>query len=378
MFKLIHFLTSTASSASSSDTSAAASEETVEFSWENFWNTVATFFRDNVWTIIAWFLTLVIGVLIIYFLAKFLRYVMRKREVDEMAIRFIVKIVKFFLWLVLIIVLLAIMGVPVTGITTAFSAVVLAIGMALKDFLSHVAAGIILVVSHNYKKGDYIQVNGLEGSIVDINFLFTTLKTYDSTRVTVPNSMMVNNCVTNLEALGVRRLTLHFPIAHDADLDVVRPLLVEVMKSNGRIKLDPAPFCRLNGINKDCLDLFCACYVDIEDYWDMYFYVWDQGYDALKRAGIRIPYQKVSVYQGEDAKELPIGHKALPQRVEKARSEDKIYHLNMFDYDEMSPEQVAEIMAHNKKVREKQKAAKSEAKKKKTAAKSEEKKKADK
>ena len=345
------------SAASSTPTATPAeTPSTNGFSWEEFWKAITDFFVGNVWKIIAWFSTLVIGFILIYLIVRLVRFLMRKRDVDPMAIRFVCNIVKFCLWLILILILLSIMGIPISGLTAGLSAAILAVGVALKDFLSHLAAGIILVVSKNYSKGDYIQISGgPEGKIVDINFLFTTLKTYDSTRVTVPNSMMVNHCVTNLESIGVRRIALHFPIAHDADLDVVRPLLVEVMKSDGRVKLDPPPLCRLTGINQNYLDLFLTCFVDSEDYWDVYFFIWDQGYDALKRAGIHIPYQKITVYQGEDAEEFPTAYKELPKRFEKVVENNKIRHLNLLDYDELTSEQVASIMAHNKRVRAMQK-----------------------
>ena len=356
MLNLFTILSSAATSQSSSETPV---DPTPSFSWSRVWQTIVDFFTNNALNIAVWFLVLVLGALLIYFIVRFIRFLMKRHEVDEMAIRFVSKIIKFLLWLFLILVLLAMMGIPVGGLTTGISAAILAIGMALKDFLSHLAAGIILIVSKNYKKGDYISIEGgPEGSIVDINFLFTTLKTYDSTRVTVPNSMMVNKSVTNLEALGIRRLPLHFPIAHDSDLNVVRSILIDVMKSDGRVKLDPPPLCRLSDIKPAYLDMFLTCYVDVEDYWDVYYYVYDHGYDELKRAGIRIPYQRVTVYQGEEADELPISHKELPARVEKAKKEDKLYHFNLIDYDEMTPEQVAQIMAHNKKVKAKRKAAK--------------------
>lgn len=360
MLNLFQFLSSAATSQSSSETPV---DPTPSFSWSRVWQHIIDFFTNNALNIVLWFLVLALGSLFIYFIVRFIRFIMHKREVDEMAIRFVTKIVKFLLWLFLILILLAMMGIPVGGLTTGISAAILAVGMALKDFLSHLAAGIIIIVSKNYKKGDYISIEGgPEGSIVDINILFTTLKTYDSTRVTVPNSMIVNKSVTNLEALGVRRLALHFPIAHDSDLDLVRSTLVEVMKSDGRVKLDPEPLCRLSNISQNYLDMFLTCYVDVEDYWDVYYYVYDQGYDALKRAGIRIPYQRVSVYQAEEAEKLPTKYKELPARVEKAKAEDKLYHLNFIDYDEMSPEQLAEIMTHNKKVKAKRKAAEAEKK----------------
>ena len=364
------------SSATPSDSSSSGTTPQNPTFWEQiqaFWNSICNFFASNIWNIVTWFAVLIFGALVIYIIVRFTRFIMRKRDVNEIAVRFIGLLIKILLWIFLILILLGMMGVPITALTTGLSAAILAVGIALKDFLSHLAAGIVLVFSRAYKEGNYIQVDGLEGSIVGINLLFTTLKTYDSTRVMVPNSKMVNSCVTNFEALGVRRVAIHFPIAHDTDLEQVRQILVDVMKSDGRVKLDPPPLCRLNAIKPDSLDMFLTCFVDIEDYWDIYFYIHDHGYDALKRAGIRIPHQQITVYEGREADQMPTKYEALPERVEKDRDDMKIKHLNLVDYDELTPEEVARIMAHNKKVREHQRAQKAKAKEAKEAKKKTEK-----
>ena len=109
--------------------------------WNDFWNPIRNYFESNAWNILGFFCTLVIGAILIKIVMMLLRRFFKKREVDRVAARFMIVPVRFILLLVLILILLAMLGVPVTGLTTAFSAAVLAIGMALKEFLSNVAAG---------------------------------------------------------------------------------------------------------------------------------------------------------------------------------------------------------------------------------------------
>ena len=96
-----------------------------------------------------------------------------------------------------------------------------------------------------FKKGDYISVDGVEGSIHDINFLFTTIMTTDNKKITIPNSTIVNSAVTNYGANNVRRVNFTFGVAYECDVEDVKKLIIKVMKSNGKVRLDMEVFCRL-------------------------------------------------------------------------------------------------------------------------------------
>lgn len=287
------------------------------------WEKIKTFFADNVWNIMWFFIILVVGLILIKILMMIFKFIFRKREFDPVAAKFILAIIRFLLLLVLVMILLSVMGVSVTGITTAFSAAVLAVGMALKDFLSSLASGLILVGSKKYKAGDYIIVGGVEGMVEDINFLFTTLKTPNSTQITLPNTMMVNNAVTNLGAYPIRRVVFNFTVAYESDTALVKKVVLDVINSCGLVLKDPAPTCRLKTYDASAINYFVTCFCDKEDYWDTYYYVMDHVFDEFKRNGISIPYQQVEVRERKDNVVFPVEYDALPERVEKARAKKK-------------------------------------------------------
>ena len=170
-------------------------------------------------------------------------------------------------------ILLSTIGIEISGIITALSAAVLAIGMALQTIISNVANGIVIVATHMFKKGDFITVGSDSGSIVDINFLFTTIMTTDNKKITIPNSSIVNSSVINAGANPKRRVDFTFSVAYETDVETVKRIVTEVMTSNGKIDLDPKPFCRLKVLNSSSIDFFANCWCDSEDYWDVYYYV---------------------------------------------------------------------------------------------------------
>lgn len=336
--------------------------------WNNFVNKVVTFFNDNVWNIVAFFATLIIGIILIKVIMMVVKRIFRRRGIDEMAIKFVMAILRFALWLVLILILLSELGIPVSGLTTSLSAAVLAVGMALKDFLANLASGIILVGSRKYKTGDYLKVGGVDGCIVDINFLFTTLKTFDSTQVTMPNSTMVNSAVTNFGAYPTRRVTFLFSVAYESDVKLVVKTVVDVMKSCGKVLLDPEPCCRLKNYNASSIDFWCACYCDNSDYWDVYYYVMEHVFDEFKRNKISIPYQQIEVRERKDEVVLQPAYDELPRRVEKVRVATK-KKMTVEDWEDMGIKQFVGLEKQTaedakRKIKEEKAKKKAESKKK--------------
>lgn len=289
--------------------------------WAQIWSDIVNFFKANVWNIVFFFAILIIGIIVIKIVMALVRKILSKTKMEKIAQQFLCTILKFILWLILILLLLSQIGVEVTGLLTALSAVILAVGMALQNAIANVANGIIIISSHMFKKGDYIIINGVEGNIVDINFMFTTLNTVDNRKVTLPNSSILSSNVTNLGAYPKRRVDFTFSVAYETDVELVKKVVVDVMKSDGRVDLTPEPFCRLKTLNSSSIDFFANCWCDNADYWDVYYYITEHVYNEFKRHNISVPYNQLEVRERKDKVKMPVVGKGLPTRVEKVREE---------------------------------------------------------
>ena len=97
------------------------------------------------------------------------------------------------------------------------------------------------------------------------------------------------------------------------------------MKSDGRVFLDPAPFCRLKILGASSIDFAANCWCDNEDYWDVYYYVIENVYNEFKRNNVSIPYNQLEIRERKDEVKMPVNEAPLPERVEKVRAveEDK-------------------------------------------------------
>lgn len=302
---------------------AETTTEGSTFSFEQIWNDVKAFFTGNYWNILLFVIVLLAGIILVKVFMALFRKIFSKTKMEKIAQSFLCNVIHFILVLILILVLCSMIGIPIGGLVTALSAIVLAVGMALQNNISNLANGIIIVSTHILHKGDYVSIGDVEGSVTNINFLFTTLTTVDNKRIVIPNNKVVDDALTNYGANPSRRVDFTFSVAHESDVELVKKIVTDVMLSNGNVKTDPAPFCRLKTISETSLNFFANCWCDSGDYWSVYYYVMENVYNELKRASVSIPHAQMEVRLRSDEVTMPVIGDGLPERVEKERVQEK-------------------------------------------------------
>ncbi len=303
--------------------------------WNQIWQSIKDFFTNNVWGIVKFFAIFFIGIVLIKVVLNIMRRILGKTKMEKIGQQFLMTSIKVCLYLVFILILLSTIGIEITGIITALSALLLAVGMALQNNIANLANGIVIVSTHMFKKGDWIVVGSEQGSIVDINFLFTTLHTADNKKVTIPNSAIVNGSVINAGANPKRRVEFTFSVAYETDVETVKKLVIDVMKSDGRVYLDPEPFCRLKNLGASSLDFFAHCWCDSEDYWGVYYNIVETVYNEFKKNNISVPYNQIEVRTRTDNVVMPFNKESLPERVEKVRVQEEVFDLETADLSKM-------------------------------------------
>ena len=319
--------------------------------WNKLWNDIVNFFTNNIWNIVMFVAVFIIGICVVKILINISKRILGKTKMEKITQGFIMAIIKTILYLIFVLILLSTAGIQITGIITALSAAVLAVGMALQTIIANVANGIVIVSTHMFKKGDFITVNGDSGAVTDINFLFTTITTADNKRITIPNSTIINNNVTNAGSYDSRRVEFTFSVAYESDVEKVKEIVLDVMKSNGSVYLDPEPFCRLKTLNASSLDFFAHCWCDRSDYWDVYYYVVETVYNEFKRNNISVPYNQLEIRERKDDVKMPVVGNGIPERVEKAREEKE----KAFDLETASLKDVLHIGRRKKSKKENKK-----------------------
>lgn len=274
---------------------------------------------------------ILIGLIIIKLALKIINKTLSKSKMDKITVSFILSILKFLAYLVLILIVAQIVGIPVTGLVALLTTASLAVGLALQDSLSNLANGIILITTKPFHEGDYVEIGGVSGSVKAIKMLTTSIITPDNKLITLPNSKIVTSEIINYNTLGRRRVDFTFGVAYESDVRLVRDIIMNVINSNGKILLDPAPAVDLKTLNDSSIDFFARCWCDSEDYWDVYYYVIQNVFNEFNKAGISIPYNQVEVRLRNDNVTMPFDSAKLPERVEKVRiakdDKDLLEHL---------------------------------------------------
>lgn len=299
--------------------------------WEKIKSFFAQLIADGGMRLLKVALTIIIGIIILKLVKKFLRKVFAKTKMDKITQSFLLSILTFLLDAVFVLAVISSFGISVTGIIAAVSAAGLAIGLALQDSLSNVASGILMIFTKPFKEGDWVSVEGAEGVVHSIKILTTQICTGDNKVVSVPNSQIMNNEITNFNGRTTRRVDFKFDVAYESDVEKVRQIILDVFKSNGAIKLDPAPFVQLRSLDASSIGFVARCWVDASDYWTVNDYVIDKVFNEFKRNNVSIPYNQLEVRLREDEVVMPYTKEKLQQRVEKkvTSKPNKSYLLNL-------------------------------------------------
>ena len=236
---------------------------------------------------------------------KIMNRALEKSNVDRSVYSFLDSVVKTVLWIFLGICILAEMGVNVSTLIAGVSAAAVTIGLALKDSLSNVASGTLIIINRKFKTGDFIETEGIIGEVIKIEMMYTTLRTYDYKEVMIPNSRLTTNNIINHFTFEARRLEIPVAISYGQDYDRARDVIMKVLADDERI-LDDRP-------NKVIIDTFAESGVDLlvwfwcrsDLYWPVLFDTKVNIKKALDEAGIEIPFNQLDVhFDGDFNKKL--------------------------------------------------------------------------
>lgn len=245
--------------------------------------------------LLAAILVLVVGSILIKCLVKAIRKSKMSKRADPTVHNFLISLIRIGLYVLLIVTLIAIMGVPMASIVAVIASAGVAVGLALQGSLSNLAGGIMLLIFRPFKLGDFIDASGFSGTVMDIGIFYTTLKTGDNKAITIPNGSLMNDSVINYSVHETRRVDLTFGVAYGTDVEKVKSILLEEATKHDKALKDPAPFCRLSKQNESSLDFVLRVWVNSGDYWQVNFDLLERINARFEAEGIEIPFNQVDV-----------------------------------------------------------------------------------
>lgn len=241
-------------------------------------------------------IVLLIGWLLSKALVKLLKKALERGKAEAGVVTFVGSLANISLKVLIGITAAAQLGFDVTSIITAIGALGVTLGLALKDSMSNVASGVQILFNHIFRVGDYLTVDGVEGTVDRIELMYTALRTFDNKEIIIPNSDLTASVITNYTAQKTRRLDLTYSVSYSTDLAKARSVLEELIAANEKALDDPAPLVAVGEHKDSSILMVVKVWCATENYWPLYFEMQESVKNAFDAAGIEIPFPQIDVH----------------------------------------------------------------------------------
>ena len=220
------------------------------------------------------------------------------RRIDTTIAPLVTRIVRYGVLVLTLVIVLAQFGVNIASILAVLGAIGLAVALALQGTLSNMAAGIMMIWLRPFNVGEYIDAEGVAGTVVEIGLFGTQLRTYTGVYVFAPNAKLWNSRITNFTREKTRMVETKVGIAYNADIGAARAALLEVSK-DARVLSDPAPFVFVESLGDSAVVLCLRSWVKGSEWWQSNVDFIEAAKLRLDAAQIEIPYNKLDLYLKE-------------------------------------------------------------------------------
>ena len=245
-----------------------------------------------------------IKVLLIWFVGRWvLKRVVRllkrimEKHVDNVTVRsFVISIIDVVVMIMLILMIIGVLGIDTSSFIAIFASAGVAIGMALSGTLQNFAGGVMILLFRPFKVGDYIEAQGVAGTVKEIQMFNTIVHTGDNKVILLPNGPVSTGIINNYSRAPLRRVDFTFSISYGDDFNKAKEVLLALVAEDERVLTEPAaPFVELGALAASSIDLTVRLWCKQEDYWKIKFDLNRKVYETFPKHGLNFPYQTFTV-----------------------------------------------------------------------------------
>ena len=239
---------------------------------------------------------LIIGLKLIKFFTTRLERHKLSKKMDSNIWTLVMHTLRVVLNVLIIIAAIEIVGVPSATVFAVIGSCGLAFGLALQGGLSNLAGGVMLMIFKPFHAGDYIITERCEGVVEEIWIFYTKLVTLDNQSISIPNSVLSSNMVTNTSAKENRGVDIDISVAYGTDIEVARQALIRCAKSNPLVLEKPSTIVVVTGHDDSSIKLLFRAFTKWENYRQVKAELHEASLSALSEAGVEIPFPQVDVH----------------------------------------------------------------------------------
>jgi len=240
-------------------------------------------------------LTFLFGWWLINTLTAKVSSLLQRRQVDPTLHGFIGSLASVVLKVLLLVSVASMIGVETTSFIAVIGAAGLAIGLALQGSLANFAGGVLILLFRPFRVGEWIEAQGIAGTVNSIQIFHTVLKTGDNKTVVVPNGALSNGHITNFSREPRRRADINIGIDYSSDRKLARQILLEIAEAP-RVLREPEPVVFVTGLGDSSVNLSLRVWVATADFWPVTFSFTEQAKERLTAAGVGIPFPQRVVH----------------------------------------------------------------------------------
>ncbi len=262
-------------------------------------------------TLVAWALStgvrLLISVIVLLVSFKLINWIGKKalangekKHADKTVLKTLVYVGKIAAKCLVAVCLVGYLGIDTSGITALIASFGVCVRLAVNGALSNLAGGVLILLTRPFKVDDYIEAQGVSGTVSDIHITYTNIVTVDNKVVHVPNGALSTGTIVNYSEKDTRRVDIDFSIAYSADFEKAKKIVMTILEAHELVLDDPAPFVRVGAHGASALQIKARAWTKSADYWTVYFDVIEDVKTAFDKTGIEIPFDQLDVHIKND------------------------------------------------------------------------------
>jgi len=247
-------------------------------------------------SILAAVVILIAGFFVAGFFGRRLRKLgLRYEHLDDTLFNFLGAILRYLILAFTILFVLNTFGIQTTSIVAIIGAASLAIGLALQGTLSNVAAGVMIIFFRPLKIGDFVDVNGVLGTVKEITLNYTEIASAGNVKVVVPNADVWGNTIYNYSVYDTRRAEWEFGVGYGVNLADAEKVIRDTITADPRSLQDPEPFIQVNNLGASSVDFLVRFWCKSSDYFQYQADMKRKVKEALDTAEINIPFPTTTI-----------------------------------------------------------------------------------
>ncbi|MEG1971751.1 MAG: mechanosensitive ion channel [Oscillospiraceae bacterium] len=241
-------------------------------------------------------LIFIVGYYIINLAVKILKEFLLVSKIQTTLHAFILSATKIFLLILLTMISLEALGISTSSLVAALASAGLAISLSVKDHLSNLIGGVVILMAHPFKENDFVDINGTEGIVSEIGLIYTVLKSFDNKTIFMPNNDTAKAKIINHSSEKNRRLDMTFSIGYDDDYEKAKEIIFNAAKATGFVLDSPAPYVRMSGHGASSINISCRLWTMWENYYELSALMNETVKAQFDKNSINIPFNQMDVH----------------------------------------------------------------------------------